>query len=154
MYHFNLKCNENWRKAVYHASLDSAQHFVSYALCVCDVPQTSEFCTILPGKLITGDIKIFVQIKIFSRPTDSVPSKVFELGPIVPTLTKTGGVLAPKSSSVAENWLNRQEKASFLLILSESVEPIFQSIGPILRHTALEGTLPTDRTFWAVCNPN
>ena len=48
----------------------------------------------------------------------------------------------PKSLTLAENWLNCQEKASFLLILSESVEPIFQSVGPISRHTALEGTLP------------
>ena len=37
---------------------------------VCVWGQTSEFCTILPDKLITGDIKIFVQNKIFSRPTD------------------------------------------------------------------------------------
>ena len=50
----------------YHAGL--VQRVVSYVLCVwC---QTSEFCTILPCKLITGDIKIFVQYKIFSQPTD------------------------------------------------------------------------------------
>ena len=47
----------------------------------------------------------------------------------------------PKSSSMAENWLTCQQKASFSLILSESVEPIFQSVGPISRHTALKGTL-------------
>ena len=32
--YFNLKCNENRRKAVYHASSDSVQRVVSYALCV------------------------------------------------------------------------------------------------------------------------
>ena len=64
--YYNLKCNENWWKAAHHAS--SIQHVVSYAPCVWY--QTSEFCTILPGKLITSNIKIFVQNKIFSRPTD------------------------------------------------------------------------------------
>ena len=54
---------------------------------------------------------------------------------------KIGGVLAPKSLAEAENWLNYKEKASFLLIFTKSVEPIFQTAGPILRHTALEGTL-------------
>ena len=49
----------------------------------------------------------------------------------------------PKSLTLAENWLNCQEKASFLLILTKYVEPIFQSPGPILRHTALEGMLLT-----------
>ena len=39
-------------------------------VCVSVWCQTSEFCTNLPGKLITSDIKIFVQNKIFSRPTD------------------------------------------------------------------------------------
>ena len=43
--YFNLKCNENWRKAAYHASSDSGQRVVSYALCVCVWCQTSEFCT-------------------------------------------------------------------------------------------------------------
>ena len=47
----------------------------------------------------------------------------------------------PKSLASAKNWLNCQEKASFLLILTKSVEPIFQSAGPILRHATLEGTL-------------
>ena len=42
---------------------------------------------------------------------------------------------------MAENWLNCQDKASFLLILTNPVEPIFQSAGPILQHTALEETL-------------
>ena len=41
---------------------------LSATFCVCDV-KASGFCTNLPGKLITGDIKIFVQNKIFSRPT-------------------------------------------------------------------------------------
>ena len=69
------------------------------------------------------------------------PLKVFELGPILPNLTKIRRVLAPKSSASAENWLNCQEKASFVLILTKPVEPIFQSAGPILGHTALEGAL-------------
>ena len=47
----------------------------------------------------------------------------------------------PKLLALAKNGLNYQEKASFSLILTKSVEPIFQSAGPILRHTALEGTL-------------
>ena len=33
--YFNLKCNENCRKAAYHASSDSVQRVVSYAPCVC-----------------------------------------------------------------------------------------------------------------------
>ena len=33
------------------------------------------------------------------------------------------------------------KKASFILIFAKSVEPIFQSAGPISLHTALEGTL-------------
>ena len=55
----------------------------------------------------------------------SVPSKVFELGPILPDLTKIRWVLVPKSLASAENWLNCQEKASFALILTKPVEPIF-----------------------------
>ena len=47
----------------------------------------------------------------------------------------------PKLLALAKNGLNYQEKASFSLILTKSVEPIFQSAGPISRHTALEGTL-------------
>ena len=42
---------------------------------------------------------------------------------------------------MSENWLNCQEKASFLLILTKSVEPSFQSAGPISQHTALKGAL-------------
>ena len=38
----------------------------------------------------------------------------------------------PKSLALVENWLNDQEKASFLFILTKSVEPIFESAGPIL----------------------
>ena len=53
----------------------------------------------------------------------------------------------PKSLALAENGLNDQEKASFLLIFTKSVEPIFQIAGPISRHTALAGTLVT--TFFS-----
>ena len=49
---------------------------------------------------------------------------------------KTGGVFASKSSVLAENWLN-DKKASFLLTLTKSVEPIFQSAGSILWHQPL-----------------
>ena len=67
--YFNLKCKENWRKAVYHASSASVQCVVSYARGGgggCDV--------ILPDKLITGDIKICVQNKIFSRVRTTDPT--------------------------------------------------------------------------------
>ena len=50
-----------------------------------------------------------------------------------------GGVLTPKSLSFAENWLHDQGKTSFLLILTKSVETIFQSAGLVLRHVASEG---------------
>ena len=33
--YFNPKCNENWRKAAYHASSDSACCQLAYTLCVC-----------------------------------------------------------------------------------------------------------------------
>ena len=38
---------------------------------------------------------------------------------------KIGGVVAPKSLALEENWLNCKEKASFVLILTKSGEPIF-----------------------------
>ena len=66
--YFKPKCNENWRKAAYHAGSDSIQRVVS-GMCVCDVRLPNFALVILPGKLIMGD-KIFVQNKIFSRPTD------------------------------------------------------------------------------------
>ena len=47
-------------------------------------------------------------------------------------------------------WINHQEKAPFVLILTKPVEPIFQSAGPILGHTpvtALEGTLGSSGYF-------
>ena len=50
-------------------------------------------------------------------------------------------VLVPRSLALAKKFLNNQEKASFILILTKSVEPIFQSAGPILWHVILEGTL-------------
>ena len=69
---FNRKCNENWWKAVYHASSDSVQRVVSYApcMCVCDVWLPNFALVILPGKLIKGDIKFLSKIKYFpDRPT-------------------------------------------------------------------------------------
>ena len=72
----------------------------------------------------------------------SVPSKVFELGPILLKFTKFWEFLHQNDSFKAENCFNQQQKkASFLHIFTKSVEPIFQSFGPISRHTALEGTL-------------
>ena len=67
--YFYLKCNENSRKAAHHAQL--VQRVVSYAPCVC-------VCVMLDFRIlhhftrliIMGDVKIFVQNKIFSRPTD------------------------------------------------------------------------------------
>ena len=56
-------------------------------------------------------------------------------------IDKIGRVLAPSSLDQAENWLNYQEKASFLVIFTKSVELIFQSAVSLLRHTAIEGTL-------------
>ena len=41
----------------------------------------------------------------------------------------------------AENRLIYQEKASFLHIVTKSVEPIFQGLEPIVHHRALKGTL-------------
>ena len=68
VYH-NLKCDENWWKAAYRTS--SVLRFVSYALCECihDV-RLLNFALFYPDKLITGEIKIFVQNKIFSQLTD------------------------------------------------------------------------------------
>ena len=54
-------------------------------------------------------------------------------------------VLAPKSLALAENWLNCRNKASFLLIFTKSVEPIFQSDELISRLRVLGGTF---LTFW------
>ena len=41
----------------------------------------------------------------------------------------------PKLLVNAENWLKLSRKSIFLLIFKNTVEPIFQSVGPILRHT-------------------
>ena len=48
---------------------------------------------------------------------------------------------APKSLALAKIWLNYQEKASFSLILTKSIGPIFESAEPMERHRALEGAL-------------
>ena len=68
--YFNPKCNENWRKAAYHASSNSIQRVVSGTVCVCDVRLPNFALVILPGKLIMGDIKFLSKIKYFpDRPT-------------------------------------------------------------------------------------
>ena len=64
-------------------------------------------------------------------------SKVLSLGQFY-QIGKIGGVLTPKSLALAKNWLSDQETSSFLLILTKSVEPIFQSAEPNLQHTTLE----------------
>ena len=69
--YFNPKCNENWRRAAYHAtcSSDSIQRVVS-GVCVRDVRLPNFALVILPGKLIMGDIKFLSKIKYFpDRPT-------------------------------------------------------------------------------------
>ena len=57
------------------------------------------------------------------------PLKVSELGPILPNLTKLR-VPASASLALAENWLNCQEKASFVLRfvlnLTNLAEPVFK----------------------------
>ena len=70
----------------------------------------------------------------------SEPSKVFELESIFRNLTK--------SLALTENWLNCLGKPFFVLLLTKPVEPIFQSTGPILGHTAVEGTLVMGLTFY------
>ena len=72
--YFNPKCNENWRKAAYHASSDSACCQLAYApcvyMCVCDVRLPNFAPVVLTRKLITGDIKFLSKIKYFpNRPT-------------------------------------------------------------------------------------
>ena len=57
--------------------------------------------------------------------------------------TKFNGFLDQINLTLAKNWLNYQEKASFSLIPTKSVEPIFESAGPISHYTALEGELIT-----------
>ena len=54
---------------------------------------------------------------------------------------KPVGVLVPNDSFKAENWLNLIEKAPFIHTVTKSVKPIFQRVGPILQHSALEETL-------------
>ena len=51
-------------------TMQTQYRVLSCTLRVCVWCQTSEFCTILPDKLIPGDVKIFVQNKTFSWPTD------------------------------------------------------------------------------------
>ena len=58
----------------------------------------------------------------------------------------------PKLLALVKNGLNYQEKASFLLIFTKSVEPIFQSAGPISRHTALKGTLIVIKVMFLMHN--
>ena len=68
---------------------------------------------------------------------------MFEFGPISQLLAKSEEVLVPNTLPEAEIWLDKDEKASFSLIFKISVGPIFQSAGPILRHTALKRVLFT-----------
>ena len=66
--YFNPKCNENWRKAAYHASSDLIQRVVSGGVCVwcvCDIRLLNFALVILPSKLIMGDIKFLSKVKYF-----------------------------------------------------------------------------------------
>ena len=83
------------------------------------------------NKLLSG---LFCILKL--RHHTSIPLKAFEL-----KFDKIGGFLLPKSLALALNLLNYQEIVFLSLILKKSVEPIFQSAVPILRHMAPEGTL-------------
>ena len=67
----------------------------------------------------------------------SVPSKGYQLGPIRQNLNYFIGSLSQNFQFFAENRLIYQEKASFLHIVTKSVEPIFQGLEPIVRHRAL-----------------
>ena len=58
-------------------------------------------------------------------------------------------VIEPKFPVFAANRLIYQEKASFLHIVTKSVEPIFQGLEPIVRHRALKGTLLLVLYNWA-----
>ena len=71
----------------------------------------------------------------------SVPSKDYQLGPIRQNLNYFRGSLSQNFHFFAENRLIYQGKASFLYTVTESVEPIFQGLEPIVRHRALKGTL-------------
>ena len=69
---------------------------------------------------------------------NSVPSKDYQLGPIRQNLSYFRGSLSQNFQFFAENGLIYQEKASFLHIVTKSVEPIFQGLEPIVRHRALK----------------
>ena len=58
-------------------------------------------------------------------------------------------VIEPNFPVFAENRLIYQEKASFLHIVTKSVEPIFQGLEPIVRHRALKGTLVPALILWS-----
>ena len=67
-----------------------------------------------------------------------VPCRAFELEPILLNLKNLKGSLAPKSLALAENWLNCQEKAFFLIIHKNLLSQFFK-VHTV--HTGLEGTL-------------
>ena len=73
----------------------------------------------------------------------SVPSRFLSLVNST-KFDKISEVLATKSLALAENWLNYQEKKHRFYTHSHKIcLANFQSVVPILRHTALEGTLMT-----------
>ena len=76
-----------------------------------------------------------------------VPSKDYQLGPIRQNLNYFRGSLSQKFPVFAENRLIYQEKASFLHIVTTSVEPIFQGLEPIVHHRALKGTLAKTTSY-------
>ena len=93
--YFNPECNENWRKAAYHASSDSVQRVVSYVLwgvcvCVCVCPGgvlNREDANLLPiskpfvsWRALFQTIQCFLQCKLgcistFWQPIDKPKDK-------------------------------------------------------------------------------
>ena len=65
--------------------------------------------------------------------------------PILQNFTKLGEFLCQNDSFMASlaQWMRKKKNPFFFFFFfsTKSIEPIFQSAGPILRHTALEGTL-------------
>ena len=68
-----------------------------------------------------------------------LPLRGFELRPILLNLNKLERVLALRSLTEAENCPNIKKKHLFLLVVifTNSVEPVFQSHGPISQHMVL-----------------
>ena len=71
----------------------------------------------------------------------SVHSKDYQLGPIRQNLNYFRGSLSQNFQFLLKIGWFTKKKASFLHIVTKSVEPIFQGLEPIVRRRALKGTL-------------